>query len=264
MGGRSGLLRSGTRVSRPRSTCLTPVRHSGVVGTGGGSGSPPSVRQRTASRTSGAAPGPPRTPRTRRPGPRPGPASLAGTAVVPPPDTGVRRSPRFVFAGRGRQSCQASSRSPSRAAALRRRNRSGWVRAACTTLTPTMPAQATSSPGVRRCRRRSPTAGRRGPATRSRTRTAPPGVRGPRRPGVPGHLHPLLRQLPAHPALHRAVDALVDLLQEGVDQRGLVLLAQFPAGLESGVEFLLQVGVPRVHSGHTAHGRQRDGRRHWG
>jgi hypothetical protein len=91
-----------------------------------------------------------------------------------------------------------------------------------------------------------------------------PGVGGPRRTGVAGHRHPLLRELPADTALDGTVDALVHLLQERVDQRGLVVLAQFPPGVQGGVEFLLQVGVTRVHSAHADQARDPGRRPHWG
>ena len=56
-------------------------------------------RHRHGDTDSGAAPGPPPSPRTRSPA-LTRPASLAGTAVVPPPGTpGVRRSPRTTLFG---------------------------------------------------------------------------------------------------------------------------------------------------------------------
>lgn len=95
-GGRRGygVRVSGTRVSRARSTRLTRVRQIGGRRQGG-IGSPPGPAPNGA-RTSGAAPGPPWTPRTRTSGPD-RPASLAGTAVVPPPGNGGAAVPATVF-----------------------------------------------------------------------------------------------------------------------------------------------------------------------
>ncbi|CAL2058151.1 hypothetical protein GPN2_11115 [Streptomyces murinus] len=56
-----------------------------------------------------------------------------------------------------------------------------------------------------------------------------------------GHL--LLGHLPPHPPVHRAVEPLLDLLQEGFDQGGVIVVPQIPAGPDGRVEVLPQLGV---------------------
>ena len=80
--------------------------------------------------------------------------------------------------------------------------------------------------------------------------------------GAAGDDHLLLGQVPAHPAVDRAVQALLDLPQERVDQARLVLFAELSAGVQSGVEFLLEFGVTGFHSPVTV--RARAPRSQWG
>ncbi|GFM97563.1 hypothetical protein Sfulv_23740 [Streptomyces fulvorobeus] len=57
-----------------------------------------------------------------------------------------------------------------------------------------------------------------------------------------------LGEMAAHPPVERAVQTLLHLLQERVDEGGLVLRPQFGAGLEGGVEFLPELRVAGFHA----------------